>query len=156
HDRERVQLEGMTMHMGRCQELGDLLDWLRAHNAANSGAVRFYGLDLPGSGASLRPVLEFVGAYVESVDPGFLPRLSRLREIIASFGPGTAPSTSKLTLPGSAALSQYVALPVADRNELTGLLADLGARFAALRRSYVERSDAARYDFIRQHLRVAT
>jgi erythromycin esterase len=50
---------------------------------------------------------------------------------------------------------QYVARPIADRNELTGLLADLGARFDALRRSYVERSDTAGYDIARQHLRVA-
>src|SRR5262249_43253559 len=72
HDRQRVQIDGMTMHMGRCQEMGDLLDWLRRHNAtATSGSVRFYGLDLPGSVASVRPALEVPAAYVESVDPGF-------------------------------------------------------------------------------------
>ena len=47
------------MHMGRCQEMGELLDWLRAHNASRAGgsrtaggAVRFYGLDLGSADAS--------------------------------------------------------------------------------------------------------
>lgn len=155
-DRDRVLVEGMTMHMGRCEEMGYLLDWLRARNASSPGSVRFYGLDLPGSSATLAPVLDVVGPYLESVDPGFRPRLTRLRELAALFGPATTPSTtSKLVLPGTAVIYQYVALPVADRNEVTALLADAAARFDALRRSYVERSDAARYDLVRQHLRVA-
>lgn len=155
-DRERILAEGISMHLGRCQEMSDLLDWLRARNASNSNSVRFYGLDLPGSGATLLPALEVVGSFIESVDPGFRPRLARLRELAASFGPGTAPNnTSKIVIAGTAAIQQYVALPVADRNELTALLADLAARFDALRRTYVERSDAARYELVRQHLRVA-
>jgi erythromycin esterase len=60
-----------------------------------------------------------------------------------------------MTIAGPAVLRQYLALPAADRNELTCLLADLAARFDALRRSYVGRSGAARYDLVRQHLRVA-
>jgi erythromycin esterase len=157
-DRERVLVDGMTMHMGRCREMGELLDWLRTHNASRAGkAVRFYGLDLPGSSAASGPALDVVRSYVERVDPGFGPRLKRLLELAASFGPDPASTStgSKLLLVGTAVIYQYVARPVADRNELTGLLADLGARFDALRRSYVERSDATRYDIARQHLRVA-
>jgi erythromycin esterase len=158
-----VLVDGMTMHMGRCREMADLLDWLRAHNAPRAGrssserrSVRFYGLDLPGSSAALAPALDVVRSYVERVDPGFGPRLKRLLELAASLGPDPAStsSTSKLLLVGTAVIYQYVARPIADRNELTGLLADLGARFDALRRSYVERSDTAGYDIARQHLRV--
>jgi erythromycin esterase len=155
-DRERVLVEGMTMHMGRCREMGDLLDWLRARNASGARPVRFYGLDLPGSSAAVRPALDVVAAYVEDVDPGFRARLVRLRELVGAFGPHEIPSTtSKLVLPGTAVVYRYAAIPVSERNELTALLADLGARFDALRRGYVERSDAARYDLARQHLRVA-
>lgn len=158
-DRERVQVEGMTMHMGRCQEMGDLLEWLRTHNASGSGAarstsVRFYGLDFPGSGGSFRAALEFVACYVESVDPGSVARLARLRELSASFG-ATDPPRDGLGIAGPYVLRQYLAVPAADRNELTCLLADLSVRFDALRRSYVVRSDAGRYDLVRQHLRVA-
>src|SRR5690242_10361104 len=31
-DRDRVLADGMTMHMGRCREMGEILDWLRGHN----------------------------------------------------------------------------------------------------------------------------
>jgi erythromycin esterase len=163
-DRERVLIDGMTMHMGRCREMGEILDWLRGHNASRAGgsnsaegAVRFYGLDLPGSSAALGPALDVVRSYVERVDPGFGPRLKRLLELAASFGPDPASTstTSKLVLVGTAVIYQYVARPVADRNELTALLADLGVRFDALRRLYLERSDAEQYDVARQHLRVA-
>ena len=33
-EEEIAKLDGMTMHMGRCDEFGDLIDWLRARNAA--------------------------------------------------------------------------------------------------------------------------
>jgi erythromycin esterase len=181
-NRDRVLIDGMTMHMGRCQEMADLVDWLRARNqnlplprgegrvardsqrrgegksVATQGhpPIHFYGLDLPGSSATLRPVLDVVAQYVESVDPGFRVRLARIRELIAMYGPLTRPAdNAKLMLEGTAAVYQYVAIPAADRNELTCLLADLSARFDAMRRSYVERSDAARYEVARQHLRVA-
>lgn len=145
------------MHFGRCQEMGDLLDWLRAHNASSSEKTRFYGLDLPGSSATLGPVLEIVSPYVESVAPGFHPRLTRLRELAASFASNTIEqgTSSKIVFAGTLAIRQYVKLPAADRNELTALLADTMARFDAHRRTYVEHSDAARYDLVRQHLRVA-
>jgi erythromycin esterase len=157
HDRERVQTDGITMHLGRCQEMGDLLDWLREHNASSASPVRFYGLDLPGSSASLQSVLEVVVPYVESVDPSFGGRLSRLREFAAANGLGTAEPSNlgKLEIAGTKVVQRYQAMSVADRNELTALLADMSARFDSLRRTYVERSDAERYDVARQHLRVA-
>lgn len=161
HDRERTLVDGMTMHMGRCQEMGEFIDWLRRHNGAveNNGNlqdVRFYGLDLPGSSAPLMPALAVVAPYVESVDAGFGIRLARLRELAGSPGPTASLSEpGKIVIDGPAALSRYLALSVADRNELTGLLADLAARFDAMRRTYVERSEPARYEVARQHLRVA-
>jgi len=170
-DRERVQIDGMTMHLGRCEEMGDLLDWLRAHNSqrlidtndkvAVGAAVRFYGLDLPGAGATLSPIPHVVAPYVESVDPGFHSRLARLQELATSLTPqtlegeATSKSKKKLEFAGSTAVRQYMSMTVADRNELTALLADLVARFDSMRRIYVERSDVARYDRARQHLRVA-
>ncbi len=160
-DLERTLLEGMTMHMGRCQEMADLVDWLRAHNKQTQmpddrGRVSFYGLDLPGSSAALLPALLAVAQYAENVDPGSHSKLKRLLELAQAFGPVTPPSDdAKLTLVGTEVLHRYVAIPTADRNELTALLADLAARFDALRRTYVEHSNLEQYDVIRQHLRVA-
>jgi erythromycin esterase len=95
---------------------------------------------------------------LESADPGFHARLKRLLELAVAFGPTAAPSSepAKLTLVGTEVVHQYVSLPASDRNELTALLADASARFDALGRSYVERSDATRYGIARQHLRAAT
>jgi erythromycin esterase len=157
HDRARVQREGFTMNLGRCDELGDFLDWLRAHNASAARPVRFYGLDLPGSSATIKPVLEVVIPYVESVDPGFQSRLNRLQELAALYAPAEEPAAddSKIVFAGTAAIRQYMSLSGEVRNELTALLGDLGARFNSLQRTYLERSDEAGYDFARQHLRVA-
>jgi erythromycin esterase len=159
-DREAVLAEGMTMHLGRCDEMGALLDWLRAHNASRpvgTPAVRFYGLDLPGSGASLSDVLGVALAYAEEFDPGFAERASRLRELGAWFKPEPPQGDpTRLVVGGTATVQQYAAQPVADRNELTATLADLLVRFDALRRVFIERSGLTRYDLARQHLRVAT
>ena len=160
-DREHALVEGMSMHLGRCEEMGELVDWLRAHNDAATNKVgcrpvRFFGLDLPGSNASLRPAIDVVAAYVMSVDPGFQVRLTRLQELAASCEAKTEESaSSKVVFAGSTVIRQYMTLAAADQNELTALLADLGARFDAHRRTYIERSDAERFDFARQHLHVA-
>ncbi len=150
--RDKVLAEGMTMYMGRCEEMADLFEWLRNRNASSARPVRFYGLDLPGAAATLKPALDIVEDYMKGVDPGAAVRLARLRELAGSFG---TVATDKVTLVGTTVIQQYVAIPAADRNELTALLADMASRFYALRRSYVERSDAERYDLVRQHLRVA-
>jgi erythromycin esterase len=165
-ERERVLRDGMTMHLGRCREMEDVADGLRALNASRRraaaagsatvapGPVRFYGLDLPGTSGALGPALDVVCPYVEQIDPGFGPRLARLRELATVFGsPAVSPeSEKKLVFAGTIAVQQYTALATAERNELTALLADLGARFDSLRRTYMERSDAGRYDTVRQLL----
>jgi erythromycin esterase len=161
-DRERALMDGMTMHMGRCEEMGALVDWLRDSNASRAGkakgrGIRFYGLDFPGAEIPLAPALEVVLPYVESVDLGFQPRLDRLRELAGLNKPRPAPqgSEGKLVFTGAAAVRHYSALSVTERDEQTARLADLSARFDAMQRLYIERSDTERYELARQHLRVA-
>lgn len=157
-DRDRALLEGMTMHMGRCEEMAGFVDWLRAHNAScsNCATCHFYGLDLPTTGSTLLPVLDAVGAFLAIVDVSQGRRIARLIELASAFGPYTPPSPEeRLTLGGAATVTQYVAIPQADRNELTSLLGELEVRLSSLRRVYVERSDASRYGLALQQLRVA-
>ena len=151
-----VAHHGMTYMFGRCAEMRDLLSWLRSVNERREQPVRFYGIDLPGSCGSVQPALRAVESYLADADPAAAPRMTRLRDLAASFG-GTDPATDPANdAEARAALRAYGALPAADRDELTGRLADLSARFDAARLDYIERGGEAAYEIARQQLRVAT
>lgn len=51
-------------------------------------------------------------------------------------------------------IRKYAKLSAAGKNEITGLLADLAARFDVLKLDYLAESDEASYDTARQHLRI--
>jgi erythromycin esterase len=146
-----VAEHGMTYMFGRCAEMRDQLSWLRSVNEGRQHPVRFYGIDLPASCGSARPALRAVESYLARADPAVTPRLARLRGLAASFA-DTDPANDA---EARAALRAYCALPRADRDELTGLLADLSARFGAARLDYIERAGEADYDVARQQLLVA-
>jgi erythromycin esterase len=128
-----------------------MLSWLRELNAGRSRPVRFYGIDLPASCGSLQPALRAVGQYLGLADPAQVPRLARLRELAGSF----AAADPRCDAETRRALRAYYGRPRAERDELTGLLADLTARFDAVELQYRERTGAEAYDLARQHLRVA-
>ena len=146
-----VAEHGMTYMFGRCAEMRDQLSWLRSVNEGRQDPVRFYGIDLPASCGSVRPALRAVESFLDSADPAVTPRLARLRALAASSA-DTDPANDA---EARAALGAYCALPKADRDELTGLLADLSARFDAARPDYIERAGEADYEVARQQLRVA-
>lgn len=150
-DLAQVQATGLTYLFGACDEMGAMLSWLRELNAGRPGPVRFYGIDLPASCGSLQPALRAVERYLAAADPAQVPRLTRLRDLAASFAPADPRCDSETRR----ALRAYGARPAAERDELTGLLADLTARFDAVRLQYRERTGAAAYDLACQHLRVA-
>jgi erythromycin esterase len=129
-----------TWSMGLCDEVGDLLEYLRAR-----GDVRFYGIDLPGSMGSLLPALEPLAGYLAEVDPAYGPVVDRLLELARVFGSPNANDGQ----------AQYGAMPLEDRNELTGLLSDTEARIGAQRVAYVEQSGVERYEVAWRHIRAA-
>jgi erythromycin esterase len=142
---------GMTYMFGRCAEMRDLLSWLRSVNAGREHPVRFYGIDLPASCGSLRPALRAIEPFLAAADPALLPRLARLRSLAETVAE-SEPATDQQA---RAALRAYGALPRASRDELTGGLADLAARFDAARLDYIERAGQERYAIARQQLRIA-
>ena len=146
-----VQAAGLTYLFGECDEMASLLSWLRGLNAGRPRPVRFYGIDLPASCGSLRPALRAVERFLARADPEQRPRLARLSELAASF----APTDPRCDAETRRALRAYCALPRPDRDELTGRLADLTARFDAVEPSYRERAGDADYEVAREHLRVA-
>ncbi len=146
-----VAERGFTYLFGRCAEMRELLAWLRALNGGRQDPVRCYGIDLPASCGSLRPALRGVESFLASADPPLVPRLGRLRELASSFVAADPASDSE----ARAALRAYCALRKSDRDELTGLLADLSARFQAARLDYIQSAGQPGYDVARQQLRVA-
>jgi erythromycin esterase len=146
-----VQTAGLTYLFGECAEMGAMLSWLRELNKGRSRPVRFYGIDLPASCGSLQPALRAVERYLAVADPAQASRLARLRELAASYVTEDPRCDSETRR----ALRAYCARPKADRDELTGLLADLTARFEAVELQYRERTGADACDLARQHLRVA-
>jgi erythromycin esterase len=150
-ERAEVQASGFTYLFGSCAEMGAQLSWLRDWNAGLEHPVHWYGIDLPASCGSLRPALAAVERYIGEVDPQFVPRLARLRELASAFVVADPRCDSETRR----ALRAYCSLPQADRDELTGLLADLTARFDGIGLDYTRRSGPAAFDLARQHLRVA-
>jgi erythromycin esterase len=147
----RVQAAGLTYLFGECDEMAGLLSWLRGLNAGRARPVRFYGIDLPASCGSLQPALRAVERFLARADPEQMPGLARLSELAASF----VSADPRCDAETRRALRAYAALPRSDRDELTGLLADLTARFDAVELFYRERAGGADYEVAREHLRVA-
>jgi erythromycin esterase len=147
----RVQAAGLTYLFGECDEMAGLLSWLRGLNAGRPRPVRFYGIDLPASCGSLQPALRAVERFLARADPGQETKLARLTELAASF----VPADPRCDAETRRALRDYCALPRPGRDELTGLLADLTARFDAVELFYRERAGDEDYEVAREHLRVA-
>jgi erythromycin esterase len=144
-DLRELAERGITYRMGRCREMRDHLAWMRDHNRVAPAALRFFGLDLPGSTASALPALDSIGRYLETVDADAVPLVGRLVAQVGKFA-GEHP------LP---AYSAYAALGPAERDAITARLAELAGRFDALAVDYCRRGGAEAYRVARHELRLA-
>ncbi len=137
---ERPAGAGLTYRFGESPETEALLIWMRTV-VAGGATLSYAGLDLPGDLASMLPALDGLDRYLATADPDAGILLGRIRKLAEQYaGP--------LTMP---AFTAYRAMAVADRDELTVLLAELSARFDALRPVYPAGFAAARHE-----LRLAT
>jgi erythromycin esterase len=125
---------------------GDLLHFLRRHNAASPHRVRFVGIDIAQAGGSLLPSLEPVANYLRDVDAEVLPTLERAVGIAESFA-GTS---------GASAAVEWSKISVAEQDALTAALARMVLRFRALEPLYVARSSERVYDVAFRHLEAAS
>ncbi len=119
--------------------------WLREHNTRGRHPMRFVGLDTPGGGGTLRPVLAPLLGFLERADPEAVPLVHTAQEI--------AHRVEALSQAGSAPL--WAQLPALDRTTLTATLSRLSLRMDALRPIYLERTSTAEVDLARRHLDVA-
>jgi erythromycin esterase len=133
-----VMADGMTSLMGMWTPMRAHLEWMRGHNRAGGRPVGFYGIDLPGSIASLLPGVDAALAYLAQADPEH-PADPSVRDTAAALA-----ATSAFSAP--AAFSTYASLPPGSRDALTAGLADLAAHTAAHRRALVRRTSADAYE----------
>jgi erythromycin esterase len=127
--------------MGRCPEMRDHLAWMRT----GAPAVRFVGLDVPGSTASALPAIEGVRRYLREVDPDAEAVTDRLAALVGKYA-------GEHALP---AYTAYTGLDAAERDRLTAMFADLAARFDALEPEYRAAGGAEAYAVARHELRLA-
>jgi erythromycin esterase len=131
---------GITYGFGRCAELRAQLGWMREASAA----VRFFGFDVPGSAVNPQRAMHNIGRYLAAVDADAVAVADRVVALTDKFA-------SEHQLP---ALAAYGQLAVAERNEITALLADLATRFDALEREYVSAGGVEPYEVVRRELRL--
>jgi erythromycin esterase len=121
-----------------------LIEWLRAHNARVDGRpVNFYGFDLagsPGLGRARRGVqtaLDEALAYLATVDPA---RAFHMRARLDALLPNL-----RFDLCRAPDDAGYDRLSAAERDLLTGAVADLIAMLERHEAQYIERSDAEHF-----------
>jgi erythromycin esterase len=140
-----VLATGVTFLMGLFVPMRTHLEWMREHNRSAARPVAFYGVDLPGSCASLVPGIDAVIAYLGQADPALEVDPS-IRETAAAWAgnPMRAP----------ASFAAYKDLPSTSRNALTAGLAELAARMMSRRLDYGKQTGIAAYQRALQSLRV--
>jgi erythromycin esterase len=143
-DLEHLLHHGITYHMGKCAEMREQLQWMRAYNAAHDHQVRFYGMDVPDSSASSLPSVEASLALLDDVDTEYAEAVRKsllpLFEYLPSDRSGLAWAAP--------ALYAYLALEPAVRYELTAKINELAERLQAMRVVYSGRADAERVDAV--------
>jgi erythromycin esterase len=125
---------GITYHMGRCEEMRTHLEWMRAR-----GNVRFYGMDVPGSSATALPAVQAALTFLDKVDPAYAAavrgRLLPLFDYLPADRTGLAWAAP--------AIQAYLALDPAHRYELTARIGELAERLQAMRVVYGPGADVA-------------
>ncbi len=126
---------GLTYRFAESPETRAMLGWMRGV-VEGGGTLSYTGLDLPGDLASMLPALDGLDRHLSAADPDAGILLGRIRKLAEQYaGPHTMP-----------AFAAYQAMVAADRDELTVLLAELSARFDALRPLYPEQFATARHE----------
>ncbi|MFC0435565.1 erythromycin esterase family protein [Kutzneria buriramensis] len=134
-DRDALLRDGITYRFGRCREMRDQLDWMRAHQ------VSFYGMDVPGSSGTTVPAIEACLLLLDDVDPAYAKVVRSSLLPLFDYLPGDRSGVAWV----APALQAYMALDPAVRHEITARIAALAARLQAMRVAYggTERAEIA-------------
>ncbi|WP_405412952.1 erythromycin esterase family protein [Streptomyces decoyicus] len=142
----QVMANGTTSLMGLWTQMRTHLEWMRQHHRTASHSVGFYGIDMPGSMASLLPGLDAVSAYLADADPEFRidPRIRETAAVFAAVSAFSAP----------AAIPAYGNVADERRDGLTAGLADLTARMTSRRLDYLRLTTADAYEWALRALNI--
>jgi erythromycin esterase len=125
-DRDTLLQDGVTYRFGRCREMRDQLDWMRAHQ------VSFYGMDVPGSSGTTVPAIEACLPLLDDVDPAYAMVIRSTLLPLFDYLPSDRSGVAWV----APALQAYMALDPAVRHEITARIASFAARLQAMRVAY--------------------
>jgi erythromycin esterase len=125
-DRDALLQDGVTYRFGRCREMRDQLDWMRAHQ------VSFYGMDVPGSSGTTVPAIEACLPLLDDVDPAYAKVIRTSLLPLFDYLPSDRSGVAWV----APALQAYMALDPAVRHEITARIASFAARLQAMRVAY--------------------
>lgn len=128
--------DGITYHFGKCQEMLDLVSWMREHTVADGSPLHFYGVDIPDSAASAAPGIHAALAVLDTVDPAFARHVRTTVVPIFDYLPEDRTGLAQ----AAPAIRSYLALDAPARHELTAGIADIVERMRALRLDYLASS----------------
>ncbi|MBP2327743.1 erythromycin esterase [Kibdelosporangium banguiense] len=134
--------DGITYRMGRCAEMREQLEWMRAYNASHDRKVRFYGMDVPDSSASALPAVKVVLSLLDDVDTAYAQVVRTSLLPLFDYLPADRSGRAW----AAPALQAYMALEPAVRFELTARIGAMVERLQAMRVVYSELADADRVD----------
>lgn len=127
-----VLRRGVSYHFGKCQEMIDQFAWMR-EQVVRGTPVRFYGLDLPDSGASALPAVTAALALLDDVDSQYAAHVRATVLPLFDYLPDDRTGLAQ----SATSIQAYLRAAEPTRHELTARLSDLSARMRARRLEYV-------------------
>jgi erythromycin esterase len=141
-DLEHLLHHGITYHMGKCEEMRDQLEWMRAYNATSERKVRFYGMDVPDSAGTARPAVEATLPLLDDVDAAYARVVRTSLLPLFDYLPADRAGLAWV----APAIQAYMTLAPAARHELTARIGELAERIQAMRVVYTEGATAERVE----------
>jgi len=124
-----VLAEGIGYRFGACQEMLDQVTWMREQHVRGSVPVRFAGMDIPDSSASVIPAVHAALALLDDADPHYAAHLRSTLLPLFSYLPADRTGLAQ----AAPAIQSYLALDAAVQQKITVALTDLVARMRARR-----------------------
>lgn len=126
--------DGLTYHFGKCQEMLDLVVWMRERGRESDTPLRLYGMDVPDSAASPLPALHAVATFLDDVDPEYAAFIRRHLIAMHAYLPEDRTGLAR----AAPAIHAYLALDGTTRARMSAAINGLVERMRARRTDYLD------------------